>query len=94
MAITHDPDARLDYTWSWSAWLAPGETIASAEVDVLTVSYPPMEVGPFGVTESGTSVTAWLSGGVAGTAYAVRCRIVTTVNRRDDRTMTLRCRER
>ena len=27
MALTKDPDAVLDYTFDWSAWLADGETI-------------------------------------------------------------------
>lgn len=86
----HDPQAVLDYTWDWAAWLAAGETISAATiapVDGITV-------GPPAILGSGTSVTAWISGGSAGQRYCVTCHIVTTAGRQDDRTIVLACRER
>lgn len=40
-----------------------------------------------------TVVTAWLSGGTAGTDYEVLCRIVTSDSRTLDKTMTIPCRQ-
>ena len=83
-----DPDAVLDYSWDWSAWLEPGETISSSTVTVTA-----------GITldsQSNTAVraTAWLSGGVAGTLYQATDRITTSLGRTDDRTLTIRVTNR
>jgi hypothetical protein len=84
-----DPDAVLDYTVDWSAWLESGDTIDSSDV----------EVAPDGVTvdaviDTGTAVTAWISGGDAGVDYTVRFRVTTVGIRTDDRTITLLVRQR
>lgn len=85
----HDPDAALDYSWDWSAWLtAEADTLSTYTVTV-----------PAGLTldsdsETGGVVTAWISGGTAGTSYEVLCEIVTAGARTDQRTMTLRCKNR
>ena len=77
-----DPDAYLDYKWDYagktnetpgatSDWLNTGETITTATVVVdtgLTASAP-------AITDTDTSVTVWLSGGVAGTNFDVTMRI-------------------
>lgn len=80
-----DPDAVLDYTWDWSAWLASGETITDATVTPsgtgLTVNGTP--------TTGAATVTAWLTGGTAGTEYLVTCHITTSQGRQDDRTITI-----
>ncbi len=47
-----------------------------------------------GLTDTSTSVTAWISGGTAGTDAEVRCRITTSDSRTDDRTLLLKVRER
>lgn len=85
--IYKDPDAVLDYTVDWSAWLGT-DTIASVT----------WVVGA-GVTEassSNTSTTAtiWLSGGIAGQAYGVTCRAVTAGGRTDDRSFRVVVKER
>lgn len=38
--------------------------------------------------------TVWLSGGTAGEAYVVRCRIVTSDGRTDDRSIVVQVRDR
>ena len=83
-----DPCAVLDYAFDWNAWLASGETINSHVVTV-----------PTGLTndsdsESGGIVTVWLSGGTAGTSYIVACKIVTGDGRTEERSITVRVRER
>jgi len=88
-AITKDPDAVLDYTFDWAAWLTDiSDTLASHTVEV-----------PAGITLdsssiSGTKVIAWISGGTAGTSYQITCRIVTTGGRTDDRSVFITIAER
>lgn len=88
--MRHDPDAVLDYKFDWSAWLSDGDTIVDHEVKV-----------PAGVTkvssavdESQTAVVVWLSGGSAGTTYAVTCQITTEGGRTDERSIRLKVEER
>lgn len=104
MATSHpilkDPDAVLDYVWDWrlntnrsegTDWLASGETISSHTV---VVESGDVTVDSSGLTDSDTSVTAWISGGTAGTTAHVRCRITTSAARTDDRTIVLNVRNR
>jgi hypothetical protein len=86
--FTKDSSAVLDYQWDWSAWLAAGETIASA---VITV---PTGIVKDSQTATTTAVTAWLSGGTVGTRYALTCHIVTNQGRQDDRTIKVNVQER
>lgn len=94
-----DPDAVLDYKFDWKAltngtgdsdWLQTAETIASHTIDADTG----ITVASSALSDANTSVTAWLSGGTAGTNYLVRCEIVTSHSRTDERTMVIKCRER
>ena len=83
-----DPNSVLDFQWDWSAWLQVSETISSHTIVV-----------PAGITKdsssnSGTTVTAWFSGGTAGTAYDVTARITTNQSRTDDSTIRLLTKER
>lgn len=69
--FTKDPSDVLDYMFDWSDWLASGETISTY---VLTV--------PTGITKdsesnTGTTVTIWLSGGTSGASYEIACKITT-----------------
>ena len=83
MRFQKDPDAVLDYTYDWTRWLQPGETISSHSIIV-----------PAGITLGSSAtgdglVTAWLSGGVNGATYMVTCRITTNQGRTDDRSIWL-----
>ncbi len=94
-----DPDALLDYVFDWapltnnrlhakSDWLEANETITAATVTAdsgLTVS---------NVSFTDTAVVAWLSGGVAGESYTVRCRITTSAGRIDDRSVEVQIVDR
>ena len=89
-SFTHDPQAVLDYTWDWSPWLADGETITAATVtptsDAVTVS----DVG-----HDDTTVTAWVTAtGTERTTVRLRCHIVTSADRADDRTITVSITDR
>ena len=83
-----DPDAILDYQFDWSAWLASGETISSY---VVTVDSDLTKDSDSNTT---TAVTVWLSGGTVGNIYNVACKIVTSANRTDERTMSVEVKER
>ena len=94
-----DPDAVLDYKFDWKAstngtgstdWLATGETIASYTIDEDTG----ITVDSDSRTDANTSVTVWLSGGTAGVEYSVRCEVVTSASRTDERTMMIKVEER
>lgn len=82
-----DPNSVLDYKWDWSQWLQVGETISSHQV------VPAIGINVDSSTHDTTSVTAWISGGTAGTVYNVIARITTNQGRTDDRTIRLRTKE-
>lgn len=82
-----DPDEVLDYTFDWSTWLN-GDTIAS---DTVTVDTGLTKDSDSNDTDS---VTVWLSGGTAGTAYKVSSKIVTAAGRTAERTIIITVRER
>lgn len=82
-----DPQAVLDYTIDWAAWLPSGDTISTAVATAtagLTVD---------STAHTTTTSTAWLSGGTAGTSYDVKFHITTGSGRQDDRTITIQCKD-
>jgi len=83
----HDPQAQLDYTINWADWLGS---------DTISTSTWTVESGLTEGTKTSTSTTAtiWLSGGTAGQTYSVTNRIVTAGGRTDERTITLKVRNR
>jgi len=85
-----DPSAVLDYKFDWSAWLAAGETISTRTVTVGTGITKDSDA----ITDAGESVTVWLSGGTHGVDYSVTARIVTSLSRTDERTITIKVRDR
>jgi hypothetical protein len=88
--FTKDPEAVLDYKFDWSSWLATGETISSKTVTVGSG----LTEDSSSITDTNTSVTIWLSGGTTDTDYSVECKIVTSDSRIDERSITIRVRER
>ena len=87
-SFVKDPDSTLDYKFDWSSWLTGGDTISTYVVTPAS-----------GITNStnaadSDSVTVWLSGGDAGSAYPVACRIVTASSRTAERTIRIYVRER
>jgi len=89
MNFTKDPQAVLDYAIDWTKWLDEvGDSIETSTWIVPT--------GLTKVTETNTSklATVWLSGGTVGENYTVTNRITTVGGRADDRSITIRVRER
>lgn len=77
-----DPDAVLDYTIDWAAWLS-GDTIATstwaAETGITVNSS----------SHDTTTARVWLSGGKNRLVYKVTNHVTTTGGRADDRTLTI-----
>ena len=97
-----DPQAVLDYKFDWlpfthgvdgaeTDYLASGETITAAVVTAPTG----ITVDSYAITDTNTSVSAWISGGTADTDYEIVCHIHTSVTPRvDDRTIIVQVRQR
>ena len=88
-AFTKDPGDVLDYSFSWDAWLASGETISSS---TWTTSGPGITIASTSNTSTGTTV--WLSGGSNTAVYQVKNQIVTNQGRTVERTMTINVAEK
>lgn len=92
-SIVKDPEAMLDYSFDWTAWLAS----ASSPTDVIA-SITPTVIGTGLVINSsahnGSIATIWVSGGVAGETGTLECKILTTGGRTDERSVYLKIRER
>lgn len=90
-AYIHDPQAILDYSVDWSAWLSGDDAIvsvawtATAGVTVLDDPAP---------TVVGKVATVWLSGGTLGQRYVVTCHVVSASGREDDRSFALIVQDR
>jgi hypothetical protein len=83
-----DPGAKLDYHFDWEAWLEQTEVITASEFQVssgLTVTDQSFLT---------TNTTVWLEGGRSGQVYNVTNRITTTEGRIDERSVTIRVRDR
>jgi hypothetical protein len=86
--IEKDPFAVLDYTLDWTNWMPDGDTISSVSV-----------AADAGITVDSTSntnyiVTAFISGGTAGTIYNVEYRITTSNGLKDSRNFRIKVLER
>ncbi|TXL71196.1 hypothetical protein FHP25_31295 [Vineibacter terrae] len=79
-----DPDEILDYMIDWSDALAslpasPDDAITGVPTWILA---PAGELAqPRPATNTGTTTTIWLGGGVAGSTYRVTCRVETVQGR-------------
>lgn len=79
----HAPNAKLDYGFDWTAWLASDETISTSSWDtgVLTSSSPQI---------TGNKITSvFVEGGVVGGNYNLTNTITTSTGRRDSRTLKI-----
>ena len=86
-----DPDEALDYTWDWAEavsetnpggpWLTGGETIVDHEITFTDHNGEPtptaLTLDSSAISVDGTYVTAWISGGTAGSIVDAVCQITT-----------------
>jgi hypothetical protein len=84
-----DPEATLDYGFDWGPWLQ-ADTIAtsnwSADAGITLV--------PASDTFTDTTTAVFISGGTAGQSYDVINTITTNGSRTDERTITIKVRNR
>jgi hypothetical protein len=84
----HAPLANLDYGFDWTLWLEDGETITTSLWDVSSGLTKSNEQNVLGVT------SLFVEGGVINTRYKLVNSIVTSMERKDSRTITLFCKQR
>ncbi len=98
-----DPDAVLDWVFDWKAETNQGKASVGDWLDgdvgeIITSYTVTVDAGLTKDSDSrvytNTAVQVWLSGGTAGQDYDVTCSIETSEGRKDDRTITIRVRER
>lgn len=82
--------AVLDWKFDWSDWLTTAETISSQTTTVTTG----ITLASSSITDTNTSVTAWLSGGTLGITYQVDCTITTNQSRTDKRSILIEITDR
>ncbi len=86
-----DPDARLDWTTDWSAYLQEGETIASSAWAIDSPPDASLQIGTglYAPTNTTTTATVWLTGGTLYKTYYVRNRVTTSEGRIDDQSIQI-----
>lgn len=84
MAYKKDPNATLDYSFDWGPYLTP-------LADTITLVEWVLSTGLTKVSQSNTTTTAtvFVSGGVLDEVETLTCRITTAGGRIDDRTISL-----
>lgn len=93
--ILKDPQAILDYTFDWTAWLDDVvDTISAVAVPVITGDDASLVM----TTQTNTTKKAviWLSGGTVGKTYKVDCKITTASvpPRSDSRSIYIKVKDR
>lgn len=79
-----DPDEVLDYVVNWAARLESDTIVTSTWPTV------PAGITKNSDTNTATTTTIWLSGGVLGAAYEFVNRVVTAAGRTMDQTIKLK----
>jgi len=89
MAFKKDPNAILDYTFDWGAYLTP---LTDAILTVVWITSAGITVASS--TNTASTATAFVSGGVLGDTETLTCRITTVGGRTDDRSISLKIIDR
>jgi len=86
-----DPSSTLDYSFDWSGWLAPGETITSPSwtVEPASGSAPVLS----GAMQVGEVTAITVAGGAMGNRYRLSCQIETDQGRIAERSAAIRVME-
>lgn len=94
-SIEKDPNAVLDYTEDWTAWLSTGsDQIISSQVFVASDQQSTTIVATNPTIVAGTAVVSWISGGMAGEKATITFRVVTQGGRTDDRSFTMKIKDK
>lgn len=86
-----DPNATVDFSIDWSAWLTADEAITSAVWQSKPDGAGALTLGN---TIDGAAVQGiYVSGGLTGNRYRLTCHIETDAGRQADRSITVRVME-
>jgi hypothetical protein len=85
-SYSQDVTSRKDYSWDFDAWLPSTDTISTFEV---TAEPAGLTIEDKAINAAGRKLTAFLSGGTAGTTYMVKGYIETAEGRKEPRFITL-----
>lgn len=83
-----DPASVLDFTHDWASYLQAAETISTSAWAASPTTASPLTVDSD--TETTTTATVWLSGGLLGQVYRVVNTITTNQGRTEERTIVVR----
>lgn len=92
-SIPKDPDAILDYSEDWTAWLA-GDVVLSAIVVFPDPLSTLIQAPGKAIVNDGSIVTVWLTGGRINFTEQATLRITTAAGRVDDRSMFFKIKDR
>ena len=84
--FTQCPDSNLDYTVNWSRWLTEGDRVTESAWSV------PDDLTVGAQSHTDTMTVVWLTGGVAGSDYAVRNTVTTAGGRVHCQSLLIRVR--
>jgi len=87
-----DPDAVLDYSVDWQDVMTEGEDILESVWDVAPLEAEGVAIEATGI--AGQSRWARVRAGIPGHVYRLTNRIVTSFERTDDRSFTIRIVDR
>lgn len=95
-----DPQAVLDYGFSFASWLATGESVSTASWALaptgtgaisVDTSFPNFTSGTY---NDGSTILIALQSGTAGTRYTATVHVVTNFGREDDRSFEILVQQR
>lgn len=89
MSMVQDPNGILDWSIDWSAWLVDGDVIAES---TWACSDETIVIDRMTFTDNAT--VCWVSGGTIGTTVTLTNHVVCESGRADDRSLTLRIKQR
>ena len=93
--ISKDPEAQLFYTFEWKDWLVSGDTIASADYEVINrVNDPTPLVKVSDGISDGTKTYIELAEGQATKTYTVSVKVTTSNGLIDRRSFKVRVENR
>lgn len=74
------PTDALDFSFEWASWLPSGDSLSTLSYSVAPSGELTIAVSPAPAI-SGTVTTCWLTGGLTGRTYDLRCQVTTSAGR-------------
>lgn len=93
--IFKDPKAVLDYTFDWTTYLTAlsSDAISPTVGSVIFTVDATSGISVSSQSNTSTTATVWIAGGISGNIATVSCQIKTIGGRTDDRLIYIKLRE-